>query len=482
MSDPTTVRAPGGGAYRYRAVVFDMDGVVTDTASLHAAAWKQLFDEVLGARSGGPGIDARPFDADSDYRRYVDGRSREDGVATFLAARGLHLPAGGPDDPVGAETVWAVAARKNRLFLERIGGGVTAFASTVALLGRLRQAGVHTALVSASRNAGDILDAAGVAGLFDARVDGTEAARLGLAGKPDPAMFVEAAARLGVAPSDAVVVEDAVAGVEAGRRGGFGLVVGVDRTGHRGDLFRAGADIVVDDLAQLDLGAVLNNPWVLVYEGFDPDHQGHREALCALGNGYMATRGAAPEAADDGTHYPGTYLAGVYNRLTSEGGGRTVEDEHLVNATSWLPLDLRMEGGRWWSEGGIRALEERQELHLRRGVHTRRLRLAGEDGRTLAVVQRRLVSMASPHVAALETSIVAEGWSGAVEVRSGVDGNVVNGNVAEYAALANRHLRPVAVEEVGPDTLLVETETTQCSSTSCPPKSSAPSSNGSAIR
>lgn len=449
-----------GGAYRYRAAVLDMDGVVTDTASVHAAAWKQLFDEMLAARSADPAVDDRPFD-DADYRRYVDGRSREDGVATFLAARGVHLPPGGPDDPADADTAWAAAARKNLLFLDRIRDGVRPFPSSVALLRRLRAGGVRTALVSASRNAGAILAAASVSELFDVRVDGTDAATLGLPGKPDPAMFLEAARRLGVAPADAVVVEDAVAGVEAARLGAFGLVVGVDRTGHRADLLAAGAHVVVDDLAQLDLGAVFTDPWVLAYEGFDPDHEGHREALCVLGNGYMGTRGAMPEAAADGMHYPGTYLAGVYNRLTSEVGGRAVEDEHLVNVANWLPLDLRVEHGRWWSAGGLRALEQRIELDLRRSVLTRRVRLADESGRVIAVVQRRLVSMARPHVAALETTIVAEGWSGPIEVRSGVDGGVVNSNVAEYAALANRHLETVAAEEVGPDTLLVETETTQ---------------------
>ncbi len=125
----SAVQGAAGGAYRYRAAVFDMDGVVTDTASVHAAAWKQLFDDVLTARSGELGVDARPFDADGDYRRYVDGRSREDGVATFLAARGVQLAAGGPDDPPGADTMWALGARKNRLFLERVREGVRAFPS-----------------------------------------------------------------------------------------------------------------------------------------------------------------------------------------------------------------------------------------------------------------------------------------------------------------------------------------------------------------
>ena len=186
--DPDRLRVP------YEAVIFDMDGVVTDTASVHAAAWKRLFDEVLAARAP----QAPPFDPDADYRRFVDGRTREDGVTAFLAARGIDLPRGGPNDPPGAETVSILAARKNRLFEEAIASnGVRAFPSTVALLGRLRRGGVRTAVVSASRNAADVLAAAHADELFDVRVDGGDAARLGLPGKPDPAMFVEAARRKG---------------------------------------------------------------------------------------------------------------------------------------------------------------------------------------------------------------------------------------------------------------------------------------------
>ena len=450
-----------GGSYRYRAAIFDMDGVVTDTASMHATAWKELFDGLLAARAGADGVDATPFDPDRDYRVFVDGRSREDGVVTFLSARGVHLPPGGADDRPGADTVWAAAARKNELFLGLVRGGVRPFPDTVDFVRRLRNAGVRIALVSASRNAADILAAAGVVELFDVRVDGSDAAAMGLPGKPDPAMFLEAARRLAVAPADTVVVEDAVAGVDAGRRGGFGLVVGVDRAGHRSDLFVGGAHVVVDDLGQLDVGVVLTDPWLLVYDGFDPAHEGHREALCTLGNGYLATRGAAPESRDDGVHYPGTYGAGVYNRLTSEVRGHSVEDEHLVNMASWLPVDLRVAGGRWWSVGGLRAVEERQELDLRNGVLTRRVTLSDDAGRRVRVVQRRLVSMARPHIVALETTVVAEGWCAAVEVRSGVDGGVVNNNVAADGALANRHLQLVALDEIAPDTLLVETETMQ---------------------
>ena len=460
MTGPT----PTGAVPPQDAVIFDMDGVVTDTAAIHAKAWKQLFDAVLDddraktATGGRP----RPFDADADYRRYVDGRAREDGVAAFLAARDIALPVGTPQDPPGSWTVYGLAARKNEMYREFLAEhGVRVFAGTVELLHRLRAGGVPVALVTASRNAEALLVAADLNGVFDVVVDGESAAEAGLPGKPDPATFLEAARLLGVAPGRAAVVEDAVAGVQAARRGGFGLVVGVDRSGHREALEAAGADLVVEDVSQLDLGVLRADPWLLVYQGFDPAHEGHREALTTLGNGYLGSRGAAPERSADGVHYPGTYLAGVYNRVTSTVHGREVEDEHLVNAPNGLCLDLRAGKGPWWSQAGLSVTGERRELDLRRGVLTRHAVLTDPAGRRLRLTQRRLVSMGRPHLAALETTLVADGWSGTVTVASGIDAAVRNRNVAEYRPLADQHLRTVGAEEIDPSTLLVEVETTQ---------------------
>ncbi|MFE3146809.1 HAD family hydrolase [Streptomyces sp. NPDC059218] len=233
-----------------RAVVFDTDGVVIDSARVHAAAWQGAFDACLSAAGG-----QRPFDPVTDYLRHVDGRSRLDGAAGFLASRGLDLPLGGPDDAPGTATVWAVAARKEELFTASVRAhGVPAWPGTVRLLHTLGRERVPCAAVSASRHATELMAAAGVIRLFRSVVDGNEARRLGLLGKPDPALFLEAAQRLGVPARDAAVLEDALAGVEAGRRGGFGLVVGVDRTAggsNSAALRRHGADVVVTDPGEL---------------------------------------------------------------------------------------------------------------------------------------------------------------------------------------------------------------------------------------
>lgn len=235
------------------ACLFDLDGVLTRTADLHAAAWKEVFDGILlRARRTGAGDSARPFDRDADYARFVDGRPRRDGVRTFLASRGIALPEGTPADPPTAETVEGVARRKREL-VERlmVRDGVAVYPGSRRFLAAARGAGLARAVVSASENARAVLAAAGLAGELPEVVDGVVARELGLAGKPAPDMFLEAARRLGVPAVRAAVFEDAIAGVAAGRAGGFGLVVGVDR-GARADALReAGADVVVSDLADL---------------------------------------------------------------------------------------------------------------------------------------------------------------------------------------------------------------------------------------
>lgn len=235
-----------------RALLFDLDGVLTDTASTHAAAWQQAFDEFLAARARSTGEPFVPFDPASDYTAYVDGRRRLDGTRSFLASRGIHLPEGERDDPPDTPTVWGLSNRKNALVLDRLRtDGVTVYPGSVRYLRAAREAGLPAALVSSSANAAQVLDAAGLSDLFDARVDGTVAATRGLAGKPAPDMFLAAARELGVEPSRTAVFEDALAGVEAGRAGGFGSVVGVDRVNQADALHDHGADVVVRDLAEL---------------------------------------------------------------------------------------------------------------------------------------------------------------------------------------------------------------------------------------
>ncbi|ROT34061.1 beta-phosphoglucomutase family hydrolase [Micromonospora sp. HM5-17] len=234
------------------ACLFDLDGVLTQTARVHNAAWAETFNAYLRARAEATGEPFRPYDPGEDYNRYVDGRPRADGVRTFLASRHITLPEGEPDDPPTAETVHGIGNRKNAILLRRIHeDGVQAYQGSVAYLEAARAAGLRRGVVSASANAGDVVVAAGLAPLIEARVDGVLARERGLRGKPHPDTFLAGAELLGVAPEQAAVFEDAQAGVAAGRAGGFGFVVGVDRVGQADELRRHGADTVVRDLTEL---------------------------------------------------------------------------------------------------------------------------------------------------------------------------------------------------------------------------------------
>lgn len=237
---------------RYDAVLFDLDGVITDTARIHASCWQVMFDEFLEKWAARNGKRFQSFDLDTDYKLHVDGKPRYVGVGDFLESRGIVLPYGTPDDPPSAETVCGLGNRKNELFNDRLAStGVEAYPGTVAFLSQLRRMGIKSAVVTSSRNAQAVLEAAKVADLFDACVDDHVLVEKSLAGKPAPDCFLKAAEMLGVPPDRAVVIEDAISGVEAGARGGFGLVIGVARRGNRDELRARGAQCVVNDLAEL---------------------------------------------------------------------------------------------------------------------------------------------------------------------------------------------------------------------------------------
>ncbi len=237
---------------KYQAVIFDLDGVVTQTQDLHARAWKEMFDEFLRQHARQEKKPFQPFDIHTDYLTYVDGKPRFDGVESFLASRGIELSLGNPEDSPDQDTVYGLGKRKDRLFLERLEReGAQVYGTTVDLIYQIRDLGMRTAIISSSRNCRKILEATHLTTLFDAMVDGIESQKLGLQGKPAPDIFLEAARRIQVSPDRSVVIEDALSGVQAGKRGNFALVIGVDRGGHAQALRKNGADIVVQDLSEV---------------------------------------------------------------------------------------------------------------------------------------------------------------------------------------------------------------------------------------
>ena len=481
---------------QFDAVAFDLDGVVTDTASIHFQAWQQTFDAFFEGRTRRTGVSIAPFTLE-DYRKYIDGRPREEAIRAFLAARGVELEEGSEPDGPEAETVHGLAKRKDGLFLERMRSkGADVYPSTVALIRRLRALGLKTAVVSASRNCQEILQTTRLDHLFDARIDGRDAATLGLPGKPAPDTFLEAARRLKTSPERTVVIEDAIAGVAAGRAGGFGLVIGIDRTGHGADLKAAGADIVVADLNQIDLelddalttrrstakpdvhrldpfiarpgtetrhpaAHARPDPWLFAHEGFDPALEGRRETLFAVGNGYFVTRGAAAEARADDLYYPGTYLAGGYNRLTTLIDGRPIENEDLVNLPNWLPLTFRIDEGEWFDLRRVEILQYQLALDLRRGLYVRTLRVRDPQGRETSLAERRFVHMDAKHLAGQHFTITSENWSGRLTVRAMLDGDVANTGVPRYKAFESKNLRVCDAAAIAPCSMLLEVETTQ---------------------
>lgn len=484
------------------AFIFDTDGVITDTVSIHATAWQQLFDEYLKKVADRNNEKFQPFDINADYLLYVDGKPRYDGAKSFLESRGIILPYGAPEDDIDQETVCGLGNRKNHYFRKHLQNqGVKPYASSVRFIKKIHSRGIVTAVISSSRNAEEVLRAAGVRELFNIKVDGKDSAERKLKGKPHPDIFLEAARQLGVQPQRTAVVEDALSGVEAGYRGKFKLVIGVDRAGQAELLKSHGADIVVKDLSQLNIGnlkpdrrqkkngtiqgarlttrrerVIFQRPyrkepvkekeapgdaWLLTYRYFQPEQEGLREALCTLGNGYFATRGAAPESKADGIHYPGTFIAGCYNRLKTIISGKTIENESLTNAPNWLTLVFRIENDDWFDLQRVKLLEFRQELDLYRGILSRFILFEDKDGRVTRVQQRRFVSMAKPNLAGLETIFTAENWSGILHVISALDGRVVNNGVKRYQQLNNQHLEPVITQSIDRETILLKVETNQ---------------------
>ena len=712
------------------AFILDMDGVVTRTAYIHSKAWKRMFDQFLEEYSGSG---YEPFDIESDYLEYVDGKPRYMGAKSFLESRGIELPMGKPGDSEGEKTVCGLGNLKNRYFHAILDAeGAVPVPATVDFIERGIQKGKKFGVISSSRNAIEILEAAGVTSLFETIIGGEEARKIDIDGKPAPDIFLEASRRLEVEPDSAAVVEDSQAGVSAGKTGGFALVVGIDNGDQKRELLNEGADIVVDDLMELwkmrtvkpepvgtlpgamdeinrvlsrlrlgkpvlfldydgtltpivkrpedavlpertakllkhlsgkmpvtilsgrdlqdvkgmvniedlvyagshgfdvfgaevelpeevdadklaeqldsaetelayavketqgarverkkyaialhyretpdkeveplreiseklaeehsllkmtpgkkifelrpdvdwDKGRALtallngmemnstaavpiyigddttdedafreikdrgigilvndscegtsnaafrlrdpeevagflemlldfaekNDPveeWKFRYTDFKPSSEQLRETLCATGNGYFVTRGAAPESSAGENHYPGTYIGGCYNRRVSHVSGKDIENESIVNMPNWLPLDFRIEGGDWFHPEDVELHSYEQILDMAGGILNRKLEYSDREGRTSKISQRRFAHMGRRHLAGLSTEIVPENWSGSLTVKTALDGNVYNAQVKRYQQLDNHHLNPLDQGTDGHRIIWLQVETNQ---------------------
>ncbi len=434
------------------AVIFDLDGVITQTALVHSAAWKKMFDEFLGQHAKRTGTRFLEFDHERDYLPYVDGKPRYKGVESFLASRGIELPPGDPADPPSMETVCGLGNLKNKAFNDVLDAeGVEVYPSTVELIHRLRAAGIRVGVASSSKNCKAVLERAGLLDLFETRVDGVVSAEIGLKGKPEPDIFTTAADNLGARYDRSVVVEDAVSGVQAGARGNFGLVLGIARENNHRELKAHGADIVVSDIGEIGYEGILRwfgkgleeDGWSLSYSDYVPEKEKSRETLLATGNGYVGTRGAFEEAKAGATNYPGTYMAGLYNRLVSKVGDRDVENEDFVNCPNWHHISIAVGEGPWLEVNGLEILDIERKVSFRTGLYQRVMTVRDGAGHITRIESDRFLSMADRHLGGQRYSVTPVNYGGVVRLRTGIDGNIINDGVARYRQLDQRHLEQV---------------------------------------
>ncbi len=437
--------------YHFDAVIFDLDGVITQTASVHSHAWKKMFDNYLQYRQAKHSEPFREF-TQEEYLAYVDGKPRYDGVKSFLASRNIQLPWGTPEDEPDKETVCGLGNKKNDAFNEVLEKeGVAVYPSSVKLMEALRSKGIRVGVASSSKNCKAVLEAAGVMHLVETRVDGIVSATRNLKGKPASDIFLTAAKNLSVKPAKAVVVEDATSGVAAGKNGNFGYVLGVAREGNSRDLKINGADEVVADLEETSIekieqwfvSGMEKTNWGITYYDYDPKKERSREALLAVGNGYLGTRGALEESEANAINYPGTYIAGVYNRLTTLVAGKEVENEDFVNCPNWLPIRFKVADGMWVDPNQMEILDMERSLDFKTGQLTKKMKIKEEEGNITAIESFRFVSMDNMHLAGIKYTITPLNYSGLVTVSTALNGALINEGVERYKSLNAIHLEPV---------------------------------------
>ena len=435
------------------AVIFDLDGVITNSTPLHSLAWKEMFDQFLKTRAKQTNTPFREFTHEEDYLAYIDGKPRYIGVQSFLESRGFELPYGDPSQEPDQTTICGLGNLKNEIYNQLLTErGVDIYATTVEFIHELRDAGISLGLATSSKNAERVLELTGLIDLFQTRVDGVVSAELGLEGKPSPDIFHTACDQLEAAYERSVIIEDANSGVQAGYRGQFGLVLGLARENNTQELELHGADLVVEDLLEINLQDLRNwfsgggqkNQWSIEYSDYNPEQEGTRETLCGIGNGYFCTRGALEEIpAYPDENYPGTYIAGLYNRLESNIVGRTVSNEDFVNCPNWLPITFRINSGEWFNPREVKIQEFHRRLDFKTGLLTRSMIVRDQDGYQTQIKSSRLVSMADPNLAAIQYQITPLNYAGEITIRSELDGTVNNQGVKRYRELSSRHLNPL---------------------------------------
>ena len=436
-------------AKKFKGAIFDLDGVITGTARVHALAWESMFNlflKQIAERDNTPFV---PFDKERDYIEYVDGKPRPKGVQSFLESRHLEFPYGEINDHPDKETICGMGNKKNIDFQDILRReGPDLYETSIKFIKELKRRGIKVGVASSSRNCRIILQLAGIEDLFDTRVDGEVSIELGLNGKPDSDIFVVAAKNIGLKPGECMVVEDAISGVQAGKNGNFGLTLGVARDIDGAVLKQHGADIVVQDLADISINEIIEwfekgiqaDGWNLNYNFFDKENEKLRETLTTVGNGYFGTRGCFEGAKASDIHYPGTYIAGIYNKLLTKIQGKNIYNNDFVNCPNWLMIEFRIGSQDYKNPLEMELLDYKQTLSIHDGVMIRSLICKDKSGKLTKIRTKRIASMAEPHLAAIEYNLTPLNYSGKITIKSSLDGTVINDGVARYRELKSKHL------------------------------------------
>ncbi|MFO8055286.1 MAG: beta-phosphoglucomutase family hydrolase [Bacteroidales bacterium] len=454
-----------------KGAIFDLDGVITQTAITHFKAWKFIFEEYLYQRAKiyPETTIYSPFNKE-DYLTYVDGKPRYEGVMSFLESRGIELPYGSVSDDVDKRTICGLGNRKNQKFRELVEDeGVKIYESSIDFIDALKAQGVQVSVASSSKNSRYIIEKCGLLDKFESIVGGIEAEEKHLRGKPEPDIFITAAEEMGLHPTECLMVEDAISGVQAGKKGNFSCVIAVARNDNRFDLLRYGGDFIVNDLKEIgwkDLERwyeedIYKDLWHLRYHGFAQSEEKLRETLTTVGNGYFASRGCLEsEPSYKDIHYPGTYIAGLYNKLATEVHDRKIYNNDFVNIPNWLRIDLKIGEGTYLDILKTKILSYFHELDMKNALMRRRIKFEDDQGRITTLESERFASMDNPHLGMIRYTITPHNYYETITIRSFLDGTVINDGVPRYRALNAKHLNAKA-QEVRSGKLFLHVQTTE---------------------
>ncbi|MFW6224369.1 MAG: beta-phosphoglucomutase family hydrolase, partial [Bacteroidota bacterium] len=404
----------------FKGAIFDLDGVITQTAATHFKAWKTTFDEYLKEREKvNPEHRFEEF-TKNDYLVYVDGKPRYKGVMAFLDSRGIELPYGDETDKPDKNTITGIGNRKNQEFRKLVDEeGVKIYDSSVDFVNQLIEKGIRVSVASSSINCRFILEKTGLLEKFETVVGGIKAKEKQLKGKPEPDIFITAAEEMGLNPNECIMVEDAISGVKAGEKGNFSCIIAVSREDNRFDLRRYGGDFIVNDLSELSWNdlkewyekGLYEDNWRIKYFGFIQSEEKLRETLTTIGNGYFATRGCLEgEKAYKDVHYPGTYIAGLFNKVPTVIHGKKIYNNDFVNVPNWLRIDFRIGDGTYLDILKTNILFYHHELNMKEAVMRRKIKFEDDHGNITTIESERFASMNDPHLALLRYTITPHNY------------------------------------------------------------------------